>query len=440
MPRFVSRSMVRRVLRFFFVVVTCLLVIAAIVGIVAWRKSSTPLVKVGPANTGTVDFEAYQRGEFQFPEKSWLPTDPGALGWDVNALDRAHDFAKALDTSAVIVLHRGVPIAVWGDVSHRENSQSIRKALLGGLYGLAIEDGTIDREATLESLGVDDDPPLTAEERTATVRHLLLSRSGIYHSALYEAGGWKRHKPERSSAAPGKEWYYNNWGFNALATIYEQETGVDIGEAFHKHLAEPVGMEDFRPRDVVYLRRDDLSEKIQGNASDHSAYIFMISARDLARFGMLYLTDGVWRDRQVLPPGWANESTYGSALPTNWRDRLYGYLWWVDPPRDAVPFDTFVTSGGRGHKLTVIPALDLVVVHRIPTGGSGLPSQLFRRFVWHPAVEDRDHDTMVEMILQAYPDLPPSVSKLNLESEDPGSPASAGADDDIRPEQPQSSF
>ena len=416
------RSLIRRGLRFVFVVVSFLLALTVVLAVVAWRKSSTPLVRMLPAAESGVDLEGYRRGEYHFPGASWKPVDPVRFGWSAEKLDRAHTYARSCDTSSLVVLHRGVPIAMWGDIERRENSQSIRKALISSLYGGLVSEGQLDLDTTLEALGIDDEPPLTAEEKTATVRDLLLSRSGIYHSALYEAGGWKRNKPERSSAAPGEEWYYNNWGFNALSTIYERVSGVGLEDGFATYIAEPLGMEDYRPRDVFYVRRDDLAERIQGNGSNHPAYIFMISARDLARFGLLYLAEGRWKGREVLPSGWVRESTIDAAMETGWDDRRYGFLWWVMPPRGALPYVSIVASGGRGHKMTVVPALDLVVIHRLPTGGPGFGAQLFRRFVWHPVVDDSEYDTILAMILEAYPDplpAPPTVNPLDEPSSNP---------------------
>lgn len=119
-------------------------------------------------------------------------------------------------------------------------------------------------------------------------RQLLLSRSGVYHSAIYEDFGWKRRKPARGSHAPGERWYYNNWSFNALGTIFERAAGRSIGDAFAEWIARPIGMQDFRAGDVGYLTRDAVTERIMGNASDHAAYMFHLSSRDLARFGLLY--------------------------------------------------------------------------------------------------------------------------------------------------------
>ena len=83
----------------------------------------------------------------------------------------------------------------------------------------------------------------------------------------------KKTRPARGSHAPGTFWYYNNWDFNALGSIFEKRTGLKIGDAFYERIAKPIGMQDFQPSDVYYLG---------GPVSVHSAYQFEISARDLA--------------------------------------------------------------------------------------------------------------------------------------------------------------
>jgi len=407
-----SGSFFRRALRGLLWAVGLLLAMAALLAFAAWRKSSTPLVPLSTVADARVDLAAFQGRDYFFPSSTLQPVDPARFGWDVEALKRAHSYTRSLDTSSLIVLPRGVPIALWGDVARRENSQSIRKSLLSSLFGGPVAAGLLDLGTTLDDLGIDDDPPLTAQEKTATIRDLLLSRSGLYPSAIYETGRWKRNKPERSSAAPGEEWYYNNWGFNALCTVFETFSGSSIADAFAEQIAAPIGMEDYRPRDVIYLQRNHVTERIQGNQSNHPAYVFMISARDLARFGLLYLAEGRWGEHQVLPAAWVRESTLEHSQTTGWDDRRYGYMWWVHPPREAFGYESVVASGGRGHKMTIVPALDLVVVHRIPTGGTGLGAQLFRRFVWHAAVDDREHDRILEILLEAYPDPLPETSTL----------------------------
>ena len=300
----------------------------------------------GPSGQGEVggpppDRAAFEAGVLQFPGPTWVPVErPSNWGWSEEKLAEAWSYVEEeLDTSSVMVVHRGVLIDSWGDIETRYNGQSIRKALLGALLGQEVERGRLDPQSTLADLGIDDRAqPLRPEEREARVLDLLQSRSGIYLSASYEAGSWKRRKPERGAHRPGETWYYNNWGFNALGSVFEATCGSSIHEAFAERVAEPIGMEDFRPRDVHYVRRGDVTERILGNDSEHAAYVFMVSGRDLARFGLLYLAGGQWRDRQVVPAGWVERTTTDTVatLDSLEGDR-YGYLWWVSPPR--APWD-----------------------------------------------------------------------------------------------------
>ena len=83
-------------------------------------------------------------------------------------------------------------------------------------------------------------------------------------------------------------------------------------------------MQDYRRRDVVYLSRDSLTERIQKNDSEQRAYVFMVSTRDLARFGLLYLSGGRWRGERVVPAGWIERSTSDHVAT---HPRLEGDRW-----------------------------------------------------------------------------------------------------------------
>ncbi len=123
---------------------------------------------------------------------------------------------------------------------------------------MAVGEGKIFLDGTMERLGVDDKPPTsTAVEKRATVRDLLESRSGIYRAAAYETKGMFEQKPARGSHAPGTFWYYNNWDFNALGFIHERATGTRIFDAFYNEIARPIGMQDCTPRNGHYVGSPD---------------------------------------------------------------------------------------------------------------------------------------------------------------------------------------
>ena len=114
-------------------------------------------------------------------------------------------------------------------------------------------------------------------------------------------------RPERHAHAPGTFWYYNNWDFNALGTIFEQETGTKIFEEFDTRIARPLQMEDFSISDCSYKTSKDYG---QSPISKHRYYQFRMSTRDLARFGLLYLRNGQWHDQQIVSTDWVRESTF----------------------------------------------------------------------------------------------------------------------------------
>lgn len=277
----------------------------------------------------------------------------------------ARAFAESIGTAALMVVQGGDVIAQWGDLEKRYKCHSIRKSLLSALIGLHVEGGAIDLGKTLAEVGIDDREGLTEREKSARILDLLMARSGVYHPAGHETEWMKSIKPARHSAGPGTTWCYNNWDFNALGTIFEQLTGRGIFDEFRDRIAAPTGMQDFRydagRRDGAYAEFDE---------SVHRAYPFRMSTRDLARFGLLYLHGGRWDDRQVVPEKWVRMSVRPYS-PAGERG-AYGYMWWVAAgdvhfPQMSVPPGTYSARGAGGHYVVVIPALDLVVVHRADT-------------------------------------------------------------------------
>jgi CubicO group peptidase (beta-lactamase class C family) len=294
------------------------------------------------------------QAEEHFPGVRWenLPTD--TAGWSSGKLAEAEAWSRQIGSTAVMIVQHGLVIAEWGDTTARAPLASVRKSLLSALIGIAVARHQINLDATLGSLDTDDNAPsLSAEEKTATVRDLLEARSGVYHPACYETTRMAELRPARFSHKPGTFWYYNNWDFNALGTIYEHAVRSSIYDAFLHEIAEPIGMEDYRSSDGEY---------VQCSASVHPAYTFNMSARDLVRFALLYLDGGKWQDRQIVPVQWVKDST--RAYSQSDFGPGYGYLWWTGFGR--LPPGTFFAAGAGGQFAFVIPSSDLVLVHRAP--------------------------------------------------------------------------
>jgi CubicO group peptidase (beta-lactamase class C family) len=276
-------------------------------------------------------------------------------GWQAGPLQTLAAEIRAEGVTAFLILQKGRRVADWGNSARRINVASIRKSLLSTLYGIQVAAGRIRLTSTLAELSIDDTAPgLTSIERRATVRDLLMARSGIYHPAASETASMRRTRPPRGSHTPGSFWYYNNWDFNALGTIYRQVTGEDIFESFARRIAGPIGMEDFSAADGRYVTEV---------GSRHPAYRFDLSARDLARFGQLVLDGGQWQSRTIIPAAWLRESTRPYSR-TDHHNLSYGYLWWTLDVDRFGP-DAAIASGYGGQKLAILPAKQLVVVQLI---------------------------------------------------------------------------
>jgi CubicO group peptidase (beta-lactamase class C family) len=336
-----------------------------------------------------VDYD--NSSETVYPGETWQrAATPEQLGWSSDKLAAARAYSEEIGSAAVMIVDDGIVVDAWGDTTQRYECHSIRKSLLGALIGIHVDEGHIDLSKTMEELGIDDvEPSLTATEKQATVADLIQARSGIYHVALGEAASMKADRPERHSHAPGTFWYYNNWDFNALGTIFEQETGTKIFEEFDRRIAKPLQMEDFQVSDCGYRTSNDYGTP---EVSIHPYYLFRMSARDLARFGLLFLRQGRWQDQQVIPADWVRESTatHSEIGP----GRGYGYMWWTGVnsglfPNVRVKEHSFYASGYRGHKVIVLPYRNLVVVHRVDTDSSSVD------------IRDREIGTLLWLILDA---------------------------------------
>lgn len=333
------------------------------------------------------EFDAAEISDEAWPGRTWQKIDrPERLGWSSEKLAEARRFAKEIDTAAVMIVDDGIVIDAWGDIARNFRCHSMRKSLLSGLIGTYVSDGTIDLSKSLKELNINDYPNrLSESEKQATVGDLIRARSGIYIEALGESPEMKARRPERHSHPPGTFWYYNNWDFNALGTIFEQETGENLFEAFERQLARPLQMQDFAPANCRYKNNIDYDTP---GLSMHRYYDIRMSARDLARFGLLFLRGGRWRDKQILPRKWVWEST-ASHSQYGYHSG-YGYMWWTgseDGLYENVRLraHSFAAAGWGGHRLTVLPWRRLVVVHRVDTDRpqTSVGNHQIGRLLWH---------------------------------------------------------
>lgn len=287
------------------------------------------------------------------PAAHWRRAEMTAASQAVSKLVEEHA-ARERPTAVMVVLGDRV-ITFWGATDRKINVASVRKSLLSALYGIAIADGRISLAKSLADLGIDDKAPrLSAEEKQATVRDLIMARSGVYHPAAYETRDIKAKRPARGSHPAGTYWFYNNWDFNVLGTIYRNATGEDIFASFERRIARPIGMEDFSKRDGHYALAAE---------STHPAYPFNLTARDAARFGFLFANGGRWNGKQIVPADWVADSTRAHSR-TNRGNRGYGYMWWELSSEPWGKGGAYAAGFG-GQVIAFLPSKRLVLVQTV---------------------------------------------------------------------------
>jgi CubicO group peptidase (beta-lactamase class C family) len=308
-----------------------------------------------------------------FPREVWeSASNVAELGWSQIRIGALEKRVASVGSAAFMIVTRGRIVAAWGDTARTFWSHSVRKSFLSALIGQAAAEGKIDTARTLGDLGIDEKAsPLTVEERQARVLDLLQARSGVYLAAAAEVETMRDARPKRGSHPPGTFWYYNNWDFNVLGTIFRQATGEDLFQAFDRRIARPIGMQDYRPEDGAYGLEAP---------SEHPAFGFRISARDLARFGLLYLHRGRWAGRQLVPEAWVDASVRSYSRTGDQGSFAtksgYGYMWWIQVDAQAhpelrLPDGSFTASGNGGQRLTVIPQIATLVVNLMNTDEAG---------------------------------------------------------------------
>jgi CubicO group peptidase (beta-lactamase class C family) len=292
-----------------------------------------------------------------FPGRKWQTIDRAGEGnWSPQRLEQARLYAKSIKSAAVLVIYNGRVLCDWGNTAKKYPIGSISESLLAGIYGILAGDGIVDPFVDLGVLGIDDAPVhLTPKQKLITGIDLLQGRCN-------------------SSASKG-------WEANVLNAIVERATRKEVAATFEAKVARTIHMEDFQATDWVAQSVPE---------SSFETCSASMSARDLARFGLLYLRNGQWQKQRVIAEDWIQESTTSYSLTP--QAGGYAYRWWTvnrghGLPAVDLPDGTFWARGAGGHYLLVIPWLDLVIVHRVDPSTPVSPEEFGR---------------LVKLVLQAH--------------------------------------
>lgn len=355
-----------------------------------------------------------------FPAAEWATARPAELGWDETKLKLASDYAFATDrrfvTDSLAIVHRGKLIferyANGYTPEMRHLGWSATKSVAVALFGIAEGQGKISRHDPVKKWFPDTRMPSAWED--VTLAHLASMTNGVAWDESYEAGplrsnivaelyhprymrdmGGYRLRQSKRVAPIGTRYNYSSGDTNLLMKALKKALGSqEAYDAFPwTQLFDPIGAKSFT------VMQDNDGTFVGSSYS-------MATPRDYLRFGYLFLRNGKWAGKTVVPEEWVRLARTPvpafSDLRLDHRPmRAYGWGWWLNTPVPTAqigkalanaPADAYWAQGHHGQFIFVVPSLDLVMV-RFGVDKKG----------------DLDENKLVGLILDAYP--PSSAGK-----------------------------
>ena len=241
--------------------------------------------------------------------------------------------------------------------------QSVSKSFTAAAIGIAIKNGVIkdlDVKIMEYFVGFESSNP-DPRRNEMTIRDVLTMTTGISWDELsmpytdtssscvqMEASqDWVKYVLDQPMAfKPGEKWEYSSGATILLSNIIKQSTGQDLADYVEQNLFNELGIQNY------YWKHTPKG------LTDAEGGLYL-TPRDLAKLGYLYLNNGVWNGKPVLPDNWV-ENNLSKPLDTIWPDFKYGHQWWLIPYGENKI--TMLASGLGGQRMLVIPEFNIVAV------------------------------------------------------------------------------
>ena len=310
----------------------------------------------------------------------WIPSSHGEPLWpigdaratarpkgDVRALNLAVEaafssgFGEGSRTTGIVVVQRGKIVAeryAEGFGIHTsQRTWSVAKSLAGTIIGAAVHKGLVDpaAPAPVPEWQTPGDPRsrITLDQLMRMASGLHSATAGNRTDAVYFGGtavteetvAWPLEAP------PGSRFRYSNNDILLAARALDSKAGDQTYGRF--------------PYALLFGRidMDSTSAEVDWKGNFILSSQVWSTARDLARFGILYLNDGMWLGQRILPEGWRDYATRPSG-PQPEGEFGYGATFWLMSRSAGVPPDTFAAFGNRGQYVVIVPSRNVVIVRR----------------------------------------------------------------------------
>ncbi len=352
------------------------------------------------------NFQFTSAQDYYFPERNanWQTITASKASMDPDKLDAVVAFAKANEYKgsrdlrvailegfksepfheiqgptkerggpAGMILKNGKLVAQWGDVKRVDMTFSVTKSFLSTVAGLAVDEGLIaDVNDTVAPYVWDG--TFAGNHNSQITWSQLLQQNSAWQGALFGGKDWADRPPRDGGiddwqfakpATPGTVMEYNDVRVNVLAYSLLHVWRKPLPQVLKERLMDRIGASTtwrwYGYKDA-WIDVDGLQMK-SVTGGGHSGAGLFINTEDMARFGMLFLNNGLWNEEQLISPEWIDMATTSSTPDAN-----YGFMWWLNKqgPRhwDGVGDDVFYAAGFGGNFIVVDRKNDLVVVTR----------------------------------------------------------------------------
>jgi CubicO group peptidase (beta-lactamase class C family) len=295
-----------------------------------------------------------------WPTKEWQTSTPEEQGMDSAAFAHLVDFVGSRRQDSLLVIRHGkiVVDAYYAPYAPniRHDLRSVTKSFTGTLTAIAVQEGLLD---SVDHPVVDlfaDKPISNVDDakKAMTVQNLLDMTSGVdWRERAYtpdETIMRMYQNPDRTqfvlsqpmSNPPGKHFYYNGGNPYVLSALITRKTGRDALDFARDELFKPLGISSVR-----------WGETDAQGVMDGATGLYL-APHDMAKLGYLYLHQGLWDGRQIIPSSWVDRVRQGPVTAFGYH---YANLWWSRPELGA-----FMALGRHSQIILVLPELDIVAV------------------------------------------------------------------------------
>jgi CubicO group peptidase (beta-lactamase class C family) len=350
-----------------------------------------------------VSFQKIYSQELYYPDSIWQVKKPGELKMNPGMIDSAINFAIHNETKtdydlrianlkayanepgykiigpmkergkpAGIILKNGYIVAQWGDVERVDMTFSVTKSFLSTVAGIAIDKHLIKNIDDSVGKYVLDEKFEGDHNSKITWRHLL-TQSSDWSGCLFDICDWADRPPKQASIddwknrkllEPGTQFEYNDVRVNLLAFSLLEVWRKPLPVVLREKIMDPIGASStwrWYGYDNSFVNIDGvMTQSVSGGG--HFGGGLFINTLDQARYGLLFLRNGKWKNQQLVSEQWVNAVQQPSAP-----NKSYGLLWWTNQENalgDTSPKNIYYANGFGGNFIIIDNEHDLVIAVR----------------------------------------------------------------------------